>query len=111
MANEGPVLCGKYLLYPLALHLPQAGKWQAVVIVTRDRGDKKPDGADTTIPRCRIRNRFRPCPCYSTTRGAPRRTLCATGKCSLPDISRTFRCNVIVVRAATHLTPALGSRT
>jgi len=50
MANEGPVVCGKYLLYPLALHLPQSGKWQAVVIVTRDGGDKKRDGADPDHP-------------------------------------------------------------
>ena len=50
MANEGPVVCGKYLLYPLALHLPQSRKWQAMVIVTRDRGDKKSAGADYDNP-------------------------------------------------------------
>jgi hypothetical protein len=50
MANEGPVVCGKYLLYPLALLLPQSGQWQAVVIVTGDRGDKQLSAADHDSP-------------------------------------------------------------
>ena len=45
MADESPVSCGKFLLYPLALHLPQTCKWQAVVVVTRNK-----DRADTTNP-------------------------------------------------------------
>jgi hypothetical protein len=62
MATEWPVLCGRYLLYPIALRLPQSGKWLAVVIVSRDHGDKKPSAATTTISRCRIQSRFQPCP-------------------------------------------------
>ncbi len=50
--GDGPVTCGNYLLYPLALHLPLAGKWQALVIVTRDIAADEPaaDGLDT-VPR------------------------------------------------------------
>ncbi len=51
MPSDAPVVCGKYLLYPLALHLPQSGKWQAIVIITRDNGDVRgPDDESPTLP-------------------------------------------------------------
>jgi hypothetical protein len=53
MANDAPVTCGNYLLYPLALHLPHTGKWQAIVVVTHDNGDasiSSTDNGSVTLP-------------------------------------------------------------
>jgi hypothetical protein len=37
MIEQLPVPCGEYFLYPLALYVPGMAKWQALVILTRNK--------------------------------------------------------------------------